>query len=376
MGLNATVTPGLTVTSSTVLSAANLNLLGTPTVSITGAIDSSDIGSDTVGTSELINNSVTIGKMGQLGGQGYIVRGDVNGVSESINTKITDKTTFLVNDGTTIRPRYVSSGSSLEVTIPDGNTTEVNLTIKENSITSSMLASDAAVQNLKVSDIQPGCGLGNGGVASTSSSAKTGGMIVFSSADQSDIGGTDYYGKAVVLQPSGPDQFLKSTGTKGDLTFGTLTGYSFAQVQAYDPDPVGHNSTATTGVLTTIFKNGVAAVRRRGITHNNVSFNYGILRVYFSQGSVSSGENIGVMGNSITGYQYYYPMPLVVTQVGFQRVNETTWDDSTDTNDPEYGFVDIKFVIWQGTNNDGDITNIPQANLRNPNFVNMQFFKY
>ncbi len=39
MPLFVTVTPGTTVSSTTTLSASTLNLLGTPTVNITGTID-------------------------------------------------------------------------------------------------------------------------------------------------------------------------------------------------------------------------------------------------------------------------------------------------------------------------------------------------
>ena len=65
MPLFVTVTPGTTITSSTTLSAATLNLLGTPTVDITGTVDGGTltIGANTVDTAAIQNLAVTTGKL-------------------------------------------------------------------------------------------------------------------------------------------------------------------------------------------------------------------------------------------------------------------------------------------------------------------------
>lgn len=60
MPLFVTVTPGTTVTSSTTLDASTLNLLGTPSVDVTGSVDggSLTLGSNSVSTTSIQNDAV------------------------------------------------------------------------------------------------------------------------------------------------------------------------------------------------------------------------------------------------------------------------------------------------------------------------------
>lgn len=65
MPLFVTVTPGTTVTNSTTLDATVLNLLGTPSVDVTGTVDggSLSLSAGSVGTTQLADDAVTFAKM-------------------------------------------------------------------------------------------------------------------------------------------------------------------------------------------------------------------------------------------------------------------------------------------------------------------------
>ena len=69
MPLFVTVTPGTTVTNSTTLDATTLNLLGTPSVDVTGTVDggSLSLAAGSVNTNELASNAVTNAKMATMG---------------------------------------------------------------------------------------------------------------------------------------------------------------------------------------------------------------------------------------------------------------------------------------------------------------------
>jgi len=78
MPLFVNVTPGTTISSTTTLSASTLNLLGTPTVNITGTIDGGTLtlGANSVNsaaiqdlaviTSKIADNSVTNAKLATM----------------------------------------------------------------------------------------------------------------------------------------------------------------------------------------------------------------------------------------------------------------------------------------------------------------------
>ena len=65
MPLFVNVTPGTTISSTTTLSASTLNLLGTPTVNITGTIDGGTLtlGANSVNSDAIQNLAVTTGKI-------------------------------------------------------------------------------------------------------------------------------------------------------------------------------------------------------------------------------------------------------------------------------------------------------------------------
>ena len=367
MGLNATVTPGITVTSSTVLSAANLNLLGTPTISITGSIDSSDIGADTIGSSEIQPNGVTQTEIGNIGGKNWILRGDASSNGEGITTLAQDdngdaQISLLVNDKTDLKPRVITG--NLDVTTSGAN--KLNFAIKENAITGSMIQNLS--RKITINDIQPGGGISaSGGVANISASGLTGGLIVFDpDAGTANIDGDAYYGKPQVLQPSGADQYLKSVGTKGRLTFGTLAGYPAAIVSAYPQTHVDHEATATSGLFNKMYSSNVHLVRRIG--QASPAINYGMLRIFFS-GGVANGDTVNVFGIGISNHTEHQMMPAVAATASELQIDAN--GDVDTTNGTTYPYVDVKFIRHIVTGHPKDQTG---GYLQNPNFVQLTFY--
>lgn len=78
MPLFVTVTPGTTVTNSTTLDATTLNLLGTPSVDVTGTVDggSLTLSSGSVTTVAIADNAVTFAKLDNIDGDRLIGRDD------------------------------------------------------------------------------------------------------------------------------------------------------------------------------------------------------------------------------------------------------------------------------------------------------------
>jgi hypothetical protein len=357
MGLNATVTPGITVTSSTVLSAANLNLLGTPTVSITGSIDSSDIGDNTIDSNQIVNGAVDANKIGNIGGANYILKGVDSSSSIGIKTVAenadeVDQISLLVNDTSSLKARYITG--SLDVTA-DAATNTLGLTIKDDIVTSGMIQDSAFSGRIRIGDIQPGGGVGNGGVGSTNSAAKTGGLLVFDPSSKLSIDGSDVYGKAVVLQPSGPNQFLKSdSGGKGGLEFGTITGQADGYVSAYADTAVGAESTSPSGAFTKIMSSNVHSLKFQGTR--------GVIRVYFEDGQYSNGDTVNVMGYGISDSapDSHFDMAVASSTVATEAVNGT-----------DYKYIDVTFIHHKGFNGHPDSNS---ASTRNPNFINLQIY--
>lgn len=69
MPLFVTVTPGTTISNTTTLDPTTLNLLGTPSVDVTGTVDggSLSLSAGSVGNAELAAHAVTFDKMQQIG---------------------------------------------------------------------------------------------------------------------------------------------------------------------------------------------------------------------------------------------------------------------------------------------------------------------
>ena len=352
MGLNATVTPGLTVTSSTVLSAANLNLLGTPTISITGSIDSSDIGANTVDTIQIKDDAVSAAKVGAIGGNNFIIKGDSNTSSSGISSSALDgsndpQISLLVNDTSTLKARYVTG--SLNVTAAT-DTNTLDLIIKDDTVTSGMLKTDAVQAH--IGNLQPGGGLSaNGGLANVNQN-EGGGIIFFDNNEDATIGSTSYYGKAKVLPiPKAANQVLKSTQS-GAISFGVIGGQADSYVSAYIDQYLGDTST-TVRAFEVIHQYNVISLKTTAM---------GQARVYFPNTQYANGDTVTVMGYGLTDSDpdSHMQMAASLTTVATEEVDGVS-----------YKYIDIVFVHAKEFNGH---PNSNSSYRRKPNYVHLHFY--
>lgn len=157
MPLFVTVTPGTSVTNSTTLDATVLNLLGTPSIDVTGTVDggSLSLSAGSVGTNELAANAVTNAKMATMVGPSVKGRQTGTGAPEDVTI-----------DNSTVEIATVSSSPTLRV-----KDTGISYAKIQNTVNGKRLIGRAGTAGGVVGEIEVGSGLSlsDGGVLTVTS---------------------------------------------------------------------------------------------------------------------------------------------------------------------------------------------------------------
>ena len=164
MPLFVTVTPGTTVSSTTTLSASTLNLLGTPSVDITGSVDG--------GTLSVADGSLTLAKFAPISGSRLIGNGNaVSAYPAELSSTDLAFTASTINIGT---------GAVTTAKLADSSSTTTGVTYaKIQHVTDAKLLGRSAGTNGVAQEITVGSGL------SLASGALTNGILRYTTSAQS-----------------------------------------------------------------------------------------------------------------------------------------------------------------------------------------------
>jgi len=152
MPLFVTVTPGTTVSSTTTLSASTLNLLGTPSVDITGSVDG--------GTLSVADGSLTLAKFAPISGSRLIGNGNaVSAYPAELSSTDLAFTASTINIG---------AGAVTTAKLADSSSTTTGVTYaKIQHVTDARLIGRSAGTNGVPQEITVGAGLSLAGGALT-----------------------------------------------------------------------------------------------------------------------------------------------------------------------------------------------------------------
>lgn len=152
MPLFVTVTPGTTVSSTTTLSASTLNLLGTPSVDITGSVDG--------GTLSVADGSLTLAKFAPISGSRLIGNGNaVSAYPAELSSTDLAFTASTINIGT---------GAVTTAKLADSSSSATGVTYaKIQHVTDARLIGRSAGTNGVAQEITVGAGLSLAGGALT-----------------------------------------------------------------------------------------------------------------------------------------------------------------------------------------------------------------
>ena len=164
MPLFVTVTPGTTVSSTTTLSASTLNLLGTPSVDITGSVDG--------GTLSVADGSLTLAKFAPISGSRLIGNGNaVSAYPAELSSTDLAFTASTINIGT---------GAVTTAKLADSSSTTTGVTYaKIQHVTDAKLIGRSAGTNGVAQEITVGSGL------TLASGALTNGILRYTTSAQS-----------------------------------------------------------------------------------------------------------------------------------------------------------------------------------------------